>query len=139
MSKEEPKPEVQATTETTAPKQLPDLLQEVNGAPSKDQIEKWKAVHGDVYVSGFSETEMFVWRTLTRAEYVELQRALVEAQGKIDQYTVEENICSKCVLWPALFNWNTCKGGIPSSISEQVMTQSHFLSPQVSAMLVAKL
>tara|TARA_Y100000310_G_C20685949_1_gene818986 strand:+ start:363 stop:785 length:423 start_codon:yes stop_codon:yes gene_type:complete len=116
--------------------EMPTLLQGLEGAPSPDQIEQWKAEFGDVYVSGFSETELFVWRPLFRGEFVQLQATVAEKQ--LDQYQSEELVCATCVLWPEA-DWSKSKAGNASTVHEQIMQNSNFLAPQAAAFLVAKL
>ena len=61
--------ETKNTPATEAPK--PDLgkvLSEIPGAPEASQVEAWKKTHGEVFISGFSETEAYIWRPLRRFE-----------------------------------------------------------------------
>ena len=47
---EQPQPEQQQL--------LPSLLKKLPNAPTQEQIDKWKDEHGEVFVFGFSETEL---------------------------------------------------------------------------------
>ena len=134
---EQPKPEEQQDVR----EQLPVMLQGFEGAPTQADIEKWKAEHGEVYVSGFSETELFVWRPVTRPEYVQLQAMAQDPNNQMDQFKLEELLCDTCVIWksPGSRDWNSGKGGTPQTLSEQIMTHSNFLNPAAASMLVAKL
>ena len=53
----------------------------------------------------------------------------------------EENIVSMCLLWPKLSveDLQKDKGGTVSTLLEQVMQNSNFLTPQQASMLVIKL
>ncbi len=55
---------------------LVDLLKDFEGSPGETQREEWKQQFGEIFVSGFSETELFVWRPLGREEYVKMQKKL---------------------------------------------------------------
>ena len=50
------------------------LLKDFENAPSEVQVEKWKQEFGEIFVSGFSETELFVWHPVSRMTYVELKK-----------------------------------------------------------------
>ena len=126
---------------------IPDmvkLLATIPNAPNQVDIEKWKEKFGEIFVSGFSETELFIWRPLQRGEYVALQKKLREPPK--DQNSephsdleFEEWVTQTCILWSS--NVQTCvlKGGSVSTLSEQIMQNSNFLAPQVASMLVMKL
>jgi hypothetical protein len=119
---------------------LTDFLSAFPNAPSAEQIEQWKVQHGEVFVSGFSEIELFVWRPLTRPEWIRLQMLAASPEAQMDQYKFEEAICNMCVLWKAQEKtWDQGKAGTVSTLQEQIMQQSNFLTPQAASMLVAKL
>lgn len=113
------------------------LLAQTDGSPSQDQIDKWKVEHGDVYVSGFSASEVFIFRSLFRPEYIKIQQDI--ADGRVKQTEIEETTCSICVLWPANVDWNKGKAGTPVVLSELIMQNSNFMNPQTASYLVAKL
>lgn len=128
------------TKEEQQEQQLPHILRQHPNAPSQDQIDQWKALHGDVMVSGFSETELYVWRPLTRPEYVHIQDMAQNPESGMNQYKLEELICDTCVLWKSTDrSWSEGKAGTPQTLSEQIMQNSNFLSPAAASMLVAKL
>ncbi len=122
----------------TPQKTLKDFLHAIPGAPTDEQIEQWKAQFGEVFVSGFDEKLIFVFRPLRRSEHRELQMKLADESVGLDQLGYEELVCDKCLLWPATYDWEKA-GGIASSLSEQVYQNSHFLSPQAASMLVMRL
>ena len=118
---------------------LPALLQNLTNGPTADQIEKWKAKHGEVYVSGFSEEELYVWRPITRPEYVKLQRAATQTEG-LDQFKYEELVCETCILFSSNpVNWSGGKAGTVPVLNEQIMYASNFLPTHLASMLVEKL
>ena len=134
MSEEEVKKE-----EELAPdKEMVQLLDKLPNRPGQEQIDGWKAVYGDVFVSGFSEEELYVWRSLTRKEYINLQTTGQETG--MNQFQMEEATCGVCVLWPE--NIEEClqkKAGTAGSLHEQILQNSNFFSPQAASILVAKL
>jgi hypothetical protein len=119
------------------------LVDKVRGAldkfaasPSKEQIEGWKAAHGDVYISAFSEEEIFIFRSLRRDEYRSLQE---KAQtGQLDPMQHEEETVKSCLLWTSVSNLNSKAGTVPSLL-EQVLQNSNFVAPHLVSQLVAKL
>lgn len=106
--------------------QLPDLSDRVfPGGPTYEQIEQWKAQYGDVYLTRYADDEVYIWRTLTRAEYKKVM-ALVD----INPAGREEKICQIAVLFPQEFNelaQARGKAGVPTVLSEQIMEKSGFL------------
>lgn len=128
-------------TEEVAPQEtLVNVLKAFPNAPSDTQIEQWKAQFGDVYISGFSETELFVWRSITRPEWAQLQAMTADPAQAVDQFRFEELVCNMCVLWKSVEqSWADGKAGTPTSLQEQILQNSNFMSPQQAAVLVAKL
>jgi len=135
MSKEEKKTEEKKDQSEAQP--VKSMLDGIDGAPTQDQIDQWKVEHGDVYVSGFSATEVFIFRSLMRPEYLQIQQGV--AEGKIPQSEIEETTCTTCVLWPAGIDWSKSKAGTPVALSEFIMQNSNFVNPQAGSYIVAKL
>lgn len=117
-------------------KSVTELIALQDAPPSQADIDNWKVKYGDVYTSAFSETEVYIWRSLMRPEFVDLQTRAGTEQWT--QTKIEESTCALCVLWPVK-NWSTVKAGTPSTLSEQIMQNSNFLAPHVAAQFVAKL
>ena len=114
-----------------------DALFKQVGGPEPDQIEKWKTEFGDVFVSPFSDTEIYVWRPIFRKEYVQLR---TEAQQKeLTEDAIEELTCNICRLWPAKVNWDASKAGTLSTLTELIMQNSNFIAPQMTRFLAIKL
>jgi hypothetical protein len=134
-------PENQVESPASAAPQLADPLTEltkISGAPSRADVDAHKRLHGDVFVSFFSETEAYLWRALKRGEYRSLQEA---AASNTDQLKLEEAIVEKCVIWPKLDKtaFDSMKAGTFSTLSGQIMENSNFMAPPVAAQLVFKL
>lgn len=126
-----------------APPDLASILKAYPNAPSAGQIEEWKKEFGEVFCSGFSETELYVWRTLSRPEWVSLQKRLriapKEDEEQFTELDMEEEVVNKCMLWSSNEKSLVSKGGTVSTISEQVMLNSNFVAPAVASALVIKL
>ena len=147
MSEEQVKQEQAA--EEAAPEQTPEeqmaanlqnMLKQFPGAPDQAQIAAWKKQHGDVFVSGFSEKEIYLWRTITRPEYIKVQQELQAPGQPVDQFKMEESVCEVCVLWKSTTaSWAEGKAGTPNALAEQIMQNSNFLAPQQASMLVVRL
>lgn len=130
--------EIDMATVPEEPKGLVDILKAYKGSPSTDKIEKWKLEFGEVFVSGFSEDELFIWRPLQRHEWVKLQIAARTEGSQVDQFSFEELLCQACLLWSSLSE-PFKKAGTVSTMQEQVLLHSNFLTSQAAQMLVAKL
>jgi len=126
------------TTENTEKSQDGfSLLKKLAGAPDQNQISTWKTQYGDIFMSGFTEQELYVWRALSRGEWRELQSMLQSEQ--MDQMQYEERMVKICLLWSPVDADPMKKAGTVSTMAEQVMQRSNFVSPQAAAQLVLKL
>ncbi len=134
--------EVEQKEETAAGPDLAGLLAVFPGAPSKDQLETWKQQFGETFCSGFSETELFIWRSLSRREYVQLQKQLrtPPPQGvePMNEFDYEDMVVATCVLWSSVPDMAR-KGGSISTLSEQILMNSNFMPPQMASAFVIKL
>jgi len=135
-------PVVQEEKEQAAQKQVEEELtahlDKLPDVPSTEQRELWKTEYGEIFASGFSPTEMYIFRPLSRPEYVKIQTMSQNPEVEMDQFKLEETICNTCVLYPAILDLNK-KAGTAPSLSEQIMQNSNFLSPQAASVLVIKL
>lgn len=135
---EEKKPDVQEPVEENIQQTIASSLKKLGNAPTQEQIETWKAQFGEVMVSGFSETELVVWRPIKRKEYLAIQEKVQE--GKLTQPESEEALLNVCVLFSSLSaSWQDTKGGTVSTLVEQIMQASNFVSPAAASMFVVKL
>jgi hypothetical protein len=120
---------------------LVDLLANFADAPSKETIEGWKQEHGEVLCSGFSETELLVWRPLTRVEFVQIQTLAANAETQVSNFELEKMVVEMCTLWaspPALMALEK-KAGSLTTVNEQIMQNSNFVDPRMASALVIKL
>jgi hypothetical protein len=119
---------------------LVSILKQYPSAPSQEQIEQWKVLHGDLFVSGFSETELYVFRALKRKDWIELQVIASKPENKVDEYRFQELVCDRVLLWKSVdVSWADGKGGTPTTLQEQILQNSNFMSPQAASCLVCKL
>ena len=132
-----PVPEVQEDPS----KDISDALSQHAGAPSKEQIENWKMQYGEVLCSGFSETELYIWRPIGRAEFVKLQTQLVQLKEPISLLETESMIVDGCIPWASEIGKKSLllKAGSLSSLHEQIMANSNFMDPRVAQAMVIKL
>jgi hypothetical protein len=120
-------------------KDIASALASFPEAPTKEDIEGYKQKFGEVFCSGFSDQELYVWRPLSRKEFVELQSELSQAQGtQLDQ---EQRVAQLCLLWASDEAKRSLeqKAGSLSTLHEQVMFNSNFVDPRIASALVVKL
>ena len=99
------------------------------GGPTYDQVENWKQEHDDVYRIDF-ENEVYIFRTISRFEYKQLMNSL-EGNQENSGWFREEKLCNMAVLWPKDYNHDKMsngKAGIPTVVSEYIMSKSGFNS-----------
>jgi hypothetical protein len=120
---------------------LADLLATFPNAPNEVKIESWKQVHGEIFCSGFSETELVVWRPINRKEFVILQEQLQSGTADLSSYELEEKVVTSCILWstPQAESSLEQKAGSLTTLNEQIMQNSNFVNPQMASALVVKL
>jgi hypothetical protein len=128
------KPEAEETKDLGS--QVRTFLDQHADAPSAAKIEAWKAQYTDVFVSAFSNSEIFVFRCLNRKEYVDLQKQA--ASGELTNEQHEEETVKKCLLWSSVADLNAKAGNIPTLL-EQIVAHSNFMPPQLAVQLVGKL
>lgn len=96
--------------------------------PTVEQVEEWKSLYeGEVFLTDFDGTNIFLWRPITRAEL----RSIRSIQGKVDEFMREEKIVEKVLLYPeglSALAFREMKGGIPSYLSQLVMEKSGYVA-----------
>lgn len=122
------------------PKTLRELLAQLPDAPSSEQIEGWKAQF-NVYGAPFSESEIFLFRPLTRQEHDAVQKTAFEAQQEGKPFDPEQEIVNLCVLWGSVAGKKALesKAGTLSTLQEQISMHSNFYPPAVAAAMVEEL
>ena len=122
-------------------KTLGDYLSEFAESPDSQQIEQWKQIHGEVLCSGLSETELYVFRSITREEFVNLQAHIAQLKEQVNNFEIEVKIVETCVLWasPPGIDALAKKAGTYSTLHEQILQASNFMNPAYVSQLVIKL
>lgn len=119
-------------------KELHEKLVEAFGenAPMLSQIEAWKTRWGNIQVSkvGADRKEYYIWRTLLRFEYKEMQKG----KAAEDDDAFNEMIVEKCLLYPFYdFQFkNKSDAGIITTLGQQISYRSGFVSPQEALSLI---
>lgn len=142
MTTEQPVTEEKAATEEAQEETQPGLVEVLkgyDGSPTQEQIDAWKGQYGEIFVSGFSEDDLYIWRPITRGEWRDLQTRVQSPEEELTQLDFEELVCSVCVLWQASKTSLKLKGGTATTLHEQVLQNSNFVAPQAAQMFVARL
>jgi len=162
MSEEEVKQESQEKQEVPSfsPKSALDNLP---GAPNKEQLDKWKAAHGHIFVMALSENEVFIYKSIDRltwrglnAKIAENQRTIVEAVEKmrnsgateeqLENFAMKQELDQEELTVEAALLWSSItldemkkKAGIITSLANNIMEQSRFVPPQVATLLTEEI
>ncbi len=115
---------------------LAQMLAKFQNAPTADQIEELKATYGEIFLSAITEDEIFLFRTVRRGEWRDMQLAV--RGGQLDELGQEELVVNTCVLWKSVPDLSK-KAGTLSTLAEQIMQNSNFMSSGQASMLVGKL
>lgn len=112
------------------------------GGPSKEEIEAYKAQNAtELHILPLSEKEVYIYRPIKRAEWIQLQNMFAQAGNKIDSNKQEEYLVNKCLVWPKQqLGWEQMsKGGLISSLANAIMYSSYFLPTNLITAIVDKL
>jgi len=125
------------------------ILASFPNSPSEDQIAQMKTEHGDIFASAVDEDEIYLFRPLSRREYLGFKHEQQDIERHAQQTgqmptedmgaLFEERVAKACILWASKPNAIESKGGTISLIFEQVMLNSNFMNPAAAAQLVIKL
>ena len=117
------------------------ILLGMKDSPTKEKIEEWKALYGEVLVYGFSPTELYIFKPLSREEYVSLQLMTQDKQQKGEVVDLEMETVDVCVLWPRDERYEQLKkkAGTITSLNERIMQDSNFVPSHLAPYLVVKL
>lgn len=125
MEQEEEVLEDQVEEQETEEEKEPDPNDPIfEGGPTHAQRDAWKEQFGEIYATEFPGGKVFIYRSLRRMEYKAIAK-----DKESDPLTKEENICQRCVIWPANYDFmdmSQGEAGIPSVLSEYIMAQSGF-------------
>jgi len=130
------------------------IQENFEGAPTDPQVERWLDQWGDVFVTGLTDDEVFIWRTCKRLEYKNIIRqvnAAAEAMANAAQGSVSvddlrndlfiEKIAEKCVLWPDINQdqITLSKAGTLDTLTNLVLEASNFIPHSLALRLTRKL
>ena len=117
---------------------LLDFLAKYEGAPTAGKIEEWKQSFGEIYCSGFSDNELFIFRPLSWKEHKDFQKLAAQAEEQVTEADLQEKVVKTCLLWTSVKNLLSKGGNIPT-LFEQIMMHSNFVPPQAAVSLVVRL
>ena len=145
--------EAEATTQQAAEdnpdmkSQILDLLKRIPGAPGAQQIQAWKAQHGQngVHVMALGEEDVYIFTHLQRGQWKKIQQIinkLQEAGSNSDlEDSLKEKVIQNSILWPELpieFFYGS-RAGVVDSLYQVILLNSYFLSPQQAMLLTTQL
>jgi hypothetical protein len=113
-------------------------LKRVPGAPSQEQIDAWKQQFGKIYVLPLSMTEAYVWRYITRAEWM----SLMSNQELVSNETMlQTQIVQRALLWPKFgpVELQSSRAGLIPTLFGVIMQGSYFLAPEVAIAMCEEL
>ena len=137
--------EVEQTEEETQEEQFYGTLKEQFGdsAPSKSDVDLWKAQSGRVRLVPFADNEVYFIRPIKRSEYRGLIQTLGSVSGENTQNEdlLREHVVTKCTLWPSLKTeqFAGMPAGTLESLYDAIMDASNFMSQQMLMTLVREL
>ena len=141
MSSEEEVVETDKTEESPMP-DLAALLSAFPGAPDSAKLEEWKQEHGEIFCSGFSDKELFIFKALSWRTHKALQKLLatppVQGQEPMSEFDYQQKVVENCLLWKTVSDLGN-KGGTIPTLYEQIMMNSNFMDPRMAAAFVIKL
>ncbi len=83
-------------------------------------IAEWKEKHGSVYRQSLSDMDIY-FRAITRDDYLEISANVATVGGDYEKETVK-----RCILNEVADKVFDVKGGVVSTIYEQLMIKSGF-------------
>lgn len=132
----------------------PDLIEAIvatmshlEGAPKKEDIEAWKAKYKNIQVFGLSNDDIFIFRSINRAEYRELQSmpdAIRKANPNITDFDLDQKmkdkVCKMAVLYPSdISEQIESLAGLATMLAEQIYYYSCIISPEEAVRSIRKL
>jgi len=117
---------------------LRDALAGVPGSPAPEQLDAWKKQFRTVYVLPLSPTEVYIWRYLTRAEWMSL---IAQEEIATSEVRLQEAVVNRALLWPKLdpIQMQASRAGLVSTLFGVIMKGSWFLEPEIAISLVQEL
>jgi len=96
----------------------------LEGGPTQEQINDWKAKHGELLLATFSADEKYIYRPLRRFEY----KQIISVGQADNKAFAEEKVVQMCVVWPTVDPTKiaTFKAGTISTLVDLIMSASNF-------------
>lgn len=125
-----------------------------DNAPSSSDVELWKQRFGDVFITGLTDDEVFIWRTVKRLEYKNImarvaaamqtmaktQTAMANVDEGRNSLFIEE-LCKTCILWPSIDQNQLAfsKAGTLDALANLILEGSNFLAHSLAVRLTRKI
>lgn len=112
-------------------------LKDTKGAPDANQLNEWKAIHGNFYMSSVDGTTIYIWKTLKRTEY----KNMMASGATNNTFTLEEYVVRRCLLWPKASPEFLAgsDAGVVTTLFKQIQWQSGFISDEESIRMIEKI
>lgn len=121
------------------------IFPDLPDSPSFHELNAWKEEFGNtVFAFPLGEGEQFVFRSLTRSDWMRI-RMLVQqavAEGKqVDDDEVAKIVVDTCVLWASELAVDAFehKAGTMDTVHEVIRLYSNFVNPMAAAQSVIRL
>ena len=113
---------------------LAELIKDMPDAPTIYDLEGWRDSYGVLHMSSVTGDDIYIWRILKRQEY----KGLFRTGAMNDRIRSEDAIIRKCLLYPRPNDvFMTSSGaGIITTLKDQIMYQSGFISEQQALSLI---
>ena len=117
-------------------------IKEKLGPNGLTQIEMWKTQYsGDVFATVLGKGDLFIFRSIRRLEWREMQEELSKSNIQ-NEALFQEKIVKKCTLYPSLQHpeaFALLKAGSVSTLFEQITFYSNFVDPSIAVNIVFEL
>lgn len=113
---------------------LAEQMATLPDAPSLSDLEGWKSQYGTIHMSTINGDDIYLWRLLKRSEYKQMMRA-----GSLgEEIRAEDYIVRKVLLYPRPNDrfMNSTGAGVVSTLKEQIMFNSGFISREAAIRMV---
>lgn len=111
------------------------VLEDKEDAPKDYELEEWKDVYGNFYISSIDDDESYyIWRTLKRIEY----KSMIKSGIANDQLRYEESVIVRCCLWPKMTIEKLAKenAGNVETLAKQILFKSGFVPDQMALSMI---
>ena len=143
----DPQPEPQSSPQNQLETDIRQLLESRDDKPTQEQIEAWKAKHGQdaVQLISLDSDNVYIYTHITLGQWERVQTIMQDAQQKGMAQQVEKRLKKKvvksAVLWPKLTDefFENSRAGLLDTLYQLILVQSYFLTPQQAMTLTVQL